>query len=792
MKWGMAHLTLGLLFLCLQAQEPLSAESPKRVVLTFDDSKASHYTTVRPLLLQHGFNATFFITEGFTFATNKDDYMSWEQIAALHHDGFEIGNHTRDHMGVSADTLGRIALQVEHINQQCQQYGIPKPISFAYPGNAIHPSGPALMRRLGFEWARRGGAPEYPYEDGKGRAYEPGNDHPCLLPSAGDARPHWSLDDFTHALTDLPEGSIPIIQFHGVPDRDHPWVSTRPEMFKAYMTYLKEEGYEVLSLRQLGQIVDNSVLPEDPWAIIAERKAARIEAYVKAVIEDADSGMPLSARVSIQDGEGKHYYPRSLASRGTSVDYRKQNWINPESTEYHTTLSAGTFSVELPPGTYQWTIERGKEYSPLREQVIIKDNKPVDLKFRLQRWINMASRGWFSGDTHVHRPMHALPNLMLAEDLNVAFPLNHWVTHAYQAPSVGNKNLEIGTSNQLVSVDSTHVIHPLNTEYEIFSVEGRSHTLGAVFLLGHQQPIEQGGPPMGPIAENAHAQGALIDLDKHDWPWSISLIPVMKVDLFELSNNHLWRTAFAFEKWNAPRAPYMSGSSDPLSGNEYDWMMFGFETYYTLLNCGFKLRPTAGTASGVHPVPLGFGRVYVHLEDGFSFDQWFKGLDIGRSFVSNGPMLLATLNDQYPGFHFLGEELISLQIAGEVIWDQPLEKVQCIVNGKLTHTWTGPGKLEGNAWKILLDGSVTLENSGWVTLRCFGKTSDGRTRFAHSAPWHILMPEKPLHPSLEEINYLISRATTELERNRSILRPEAIGELEEALDAYLSIREKLP
>jgi hypothetical protein len=87
---------------------------------------------------------------------------------------------------------------------------------------------------------------------------------------------------------------------------------------------------------------------------------------------------------------------------------------------------------------------------------------------------------------------------------------------------------------------------------------------------------------------------------------------------------------------------------------------------------------------------------------------------------------------------------------------------------------------------------VTLENSGWATLRCFGKTSDGRTRFAHSAPWHILMPEKPLHPSLEEINYLISRATTELERNRSVLRPEAISELEEALDAYLSIREKLP
>ena len=69
------------------------------MVLTFDDSKASHYTVVRPLLKKYGFGATFFITEGFTFRTNKEDYLTWEQIAELHRDGFEIGNHTRDHMG---------------------------------------------------------------------------------------------------------------------------------------------------------------------------------------------------------------------------------------------------------------------------------------------------------------------------------------------------------------------------------------------------------------------------------------------------------------------------------------------------------------------------------------------------------------------------------------------------------------------------------------------------------------------------------------------------------------------
>ena len=77
------------------------------VVLTFDDSSASHHAIARPVLKKYGFGATFFITEGFTFTTNKRDYMTWEQIAELHRDGFEIGNHTRDHLAITAKNVGR-------------------------------------------------------------------------------------------------------------------------------------------------------------------------------------------------------------------------------------------------------------------------------------------------------------------------------------------------------------------------------------------------------------------------------------------------------------------------------------------------------------------------------------------------------------------------------------------------------------------------------------------------------------------------------------------------------------
>jgi peptidoglycan/xylan/chitin deacetylase (PgdA/CDA1 family) len=254
---------------------PVPAQKPvpdKLVVLTFDDAKASHYTVVRPLLKKYGFGATFFITEGFTFATNKHDYLTWEQIAELNRDGFEIGNHTRDHMGVSKANLPRLTEQVEAINAKCATHGIPRPTSFAYPGNAIDPGSLPILEELGFRFARRGGAPEFPYAEGRGVAYEPGRDHPLLLPSAGDARPFWTLDNLKLATAQAKSGRIAILQFHGAPDAEHPWVHTPLERFSEYMQYLHDEGFKVIAVRDLANYVDWRQKPSDPWKIIEERK----------------------------------------------------------------------------------------------------------------------------------------------------------------------------------------------------------------------------------------------------------------------------------------------------------------------------------------------------------------------------------------------------------------------------------------------------------------------------------------------------------------------------------------
>ena len=251
------------------AREPI----PDRlVVLTFDDSVKSHFTIVRPILLAHKFRATFFITEGFNFKTDKERYMTWEEIARLERDGFQIGNHTRDHMSVNQKNLPRLKEQIEAINDRCAEFGLPRTTVFAYPGNGIDPGALPILKSLGIKFARRGGAPEFPYKEGRGFAYEPGLDHPLLIPSAGDARPDWTLEDFKRAVNQAQCGRIAVLQFHGAPDLAHPWVHSPVERFQEYIQYLDDHHFRVIALGDLERYVDPANAPSNPQTVIDDRR----------------------------------------------------------------------------------------------------------------------------------------------------------------------------------------------------------------------------------------------------------------------------------------------------------------------------------------------------------------------------------------------------------------------------------------------------------------------------------------------------------------------------------------
>ena len=501
------------------------------------------------------------------------------------------------------------------------------------------------------------------------------------------------------------------------------------------------------------------------WMLLIVQSPIQGQDYspVRGRIVDADTGQLLAARLYIESAFGEFSHARARHADGEAVPYSK---IRPNgSIEVHTTLSAHPFIAELPPGEYTLTAEKGKEYISDSKTITVKPNEPMMVALRLKRWINMAERGWYSGETHVHRTVEELPALVQAEDLNVSFPLTAWVTDTEATPALNNRNPDSVPPAELIEVDPTHVIWPVNTEYEIFTVDGTRHTLGAVFILNHQETFQLAAPPVSPIAEEARRQGGILELDKHNWPWSMMIVPVMQVGLFELTNNHIWRTEFQFKNWYSENAgDYMDIEMEEGGFTERGWIDFGFKNYYALLNCGFDMKPTAGTASGVHPVPLGFGRVYVKVPGVFSYEKWLQGLVEGNSFVTTGPMLETNFEWNGSGVVVSGRYETANRQRGEV---------EVIVNGDVVpigSTKQGDFKKE-----------FPLNGSSWFAVRVI---EEGRPRFAHTAPKHFKVSGKPLQPKEAEVGFLIKRVEDEIQRHKGVLGESALSEYRQALKYY--------
>jgi peptidoglycan/xylan/chitin deacetylase (PgdA/CDA1 family) len=236
------------IYIYITACSPLFAQKnyqkiPEKVaVLTFDDAIATQFNIVRPMLKKYGFGATFFVCEFPPDFNDKTKYMSWEQMAELNKDGFEIGNHTQTHTSVKAygdDMEKKFTADIDSIEQKCEKYGIPKPTNFAYPGCVTDSLASVILKKKGYIWARTC----------ENKTWNPNDCDPMLIPgfsTAGDDTA--KVLDF---IRQAKKGEIIVLLFHGVPDNVHPWVNLAPELLETYFKYLYNNGYTCVSLRDV-------------------------------------------------------------------------------------------------------------------------------------------------------------------------------------------------------------------------------------------------------------------------------------------------------------------------------------------------------------------------------------------------------------------------------------------------------------------------------------------------------------------------------------------------------------
>ncbi len=379
----------------------------------------------------------------------------------------------------------------------------------------------------------------------------------------------------------------------------------------------------------------------------------------------------------------------------------------------------GKILLKLPTGTYTFVLERGLEYLDREGHFTIDpfadDAKQVDLK----RFVDMAADGWWSGDLNVRRPTRDIELLMAAEDLHVAEVItwqnekNQWGGQLPKEP--------------LVRFDG-------NRCYDVLGgASTRSGTELLLFRLPAPPKLPAADAEYPPVpkylAEAREKSNVWVDASAPYW-WDLPmLVAAGQIDSIELAHGHICRDATINDE--ADGKPRDRKRYASYRGNA-EWSQ---DIYFRLLECGLRIPPTAGSASGLAPNPVGQNRVYVHVDGEFSYAEWWNNLRAGRVFITNGPLMKPSVEGELPGhvFQLDAGRKLDLEIGLTLSTRDPITYLEIIKDGKVEHEvrfdeYAKSGKLP----------KLTFDRSGWFLIRAV--TDVPKTyRFAMTGPYYVEM-----------------------------------------------------
>ncbi|HEY2573211.1 MAG TPA: CehA/McbA family metallohydrolase, partial [Verrucomicrobiaceae bacterium] len=174
--------------------------------------------------------------------------------------------------------------------------------------------------------------------------------------------------------------------------------------------------------------------------------------------------------------------------------------------------------------------------------------------------------------------------------------------------------------------------------------------------------------------------------------------------------------------------------------------------YYHLLNCGIRLPPSAGSASGVLPNPVGYNRVYVRVDGPLTWEKWWEGLRAGQVFVTNGPLLRVQADEQWPGhvFHIPPGESLSLKLDAKIEGRDAFSEIEVIRNGKVFR------KIPLADWQRDRSlGEIPFKKSGWFLVRIIADNRE-TFRFASTGPFYVEAADQPRRISRQSAQFFLS------------------------------------
>jgi hypothetical protein len=334
-----------------------------------------------------------------------------------------------------------------------------------------------------------------------------------------------------------------------------------------------------------------------------------------------EKGDPTIAAFTIRDEQGR-VYPNP--SKRLAPDFFFQSQVYRHNGE----------SLALPNGKYTVTCTLGPEYLAQTKHLEIAGQDAYKVEFQMQRWVDPAKYGWYSGDHHVHaagcshyqnptqgvRP-EDMARQAQGERLNVSCVLTWGPCYYYQKQFFSGKDDPQSKPNQLMHYD--------------LEVSGfpSSHA-GHLVLLG--------------LSEQDYPGTKRIE----DWPtWDLPVLQWGKKQSAVVGFAH---SGWGLEVKSAELPNYEIPGFDGIGANEYivdvthpgvvDLIsamdtpyVWELNIWYHTLNVGFRTRISGETDFPcITDNRVGQGRVYAKVDGGLTYAKWLESVRNGRSYVSDG------------------------------------------------------------------------------------------------------------------------------------------------------------
>lgn len=462
----------------------------------------------------------------------------------------------------------------------------------------------------------------------------------------------------------------------------------------------------------------------------------------KVEILSDDTGQPTPAMVQLQ-----WLFDGSTRPPGRHVDFTSQfdsqsrtreriegsRFISyPGMEPGHFWICSGPFDMSLPPGDWKITILRGLEHLAVVDTVSIKAGITTRKSYQPKRWVHMADRGWYSGDDHVHAQIQSdadAERLLVwaqAEDthvLNILEMGDHERTFFQQRAFGKPSRIRIKDTILVPGQEDPRIAHLGHTI--ALNIGERVRNTSHYYLHDwvYDTVKEHGG-----LYGYAHINRGLFNIER-----DLSLnVPKGKVDFVEILQFH----------------------------------HLGTELYYHFLNLGEKMNASAGS-----DVPwggtVGEVRVYANLgQSAFSADAWFKALEEGKTFVTNGPMLEFSVNDSFPGDQInVDQDTKRLRIKARA-WGHadrlvPV-RLEVVRLGEVIQT---AKQTEAVSDELILDFEIEAGPGCWLAARVYADNGS----VAHTTPVYVKRPSLRFWKHAE-VPALVERSLKSLDELETLAR----------------------